>query len=84
MKVNELRIGNFAQDQNGNLLVVSELTKENIIFSVVDRSKFPLKDGWKSEFIELTEEWLIKFGFKQVNDRLVYKIKTFRIYKQQK
>lgn len=67
-----LRLGNLAQDQDGNLLKViglstdPELENEDIIsFYVVDRTKFPLKKGWKAEFIPLTAEILVKFGFEK-------------------
>lgn len=63
MKSTELRIGNLFQDQNGNLLEVAELTEDNQVFKVVDRSKFPLPDGWQSEPIHITEEWLERLGF---------------------
>ena len=63
MDVKDFRIDNLAQDQNRNLLIVDALTKYDVIFTVVDRSKFPLPKGWKAEPIPLTEEWLLKFGF---------------------
>jgi hypothetical protein len=67
MKSNELRIGNLVQDQNGNLLKVIGLTTESKSLYVVDRSKFPLPQGWKDEPIPLTEDWLLKFGFEGVD-----------------
>lgn len=63
MKSEKLMLGNYFQDQNGNLLVVDELTSENVIFKVVDRSKFPLPDGWKAEPITTTDFWLYDLGF---------------------
>lgn len=65
MKANEFRIGNYAQDQNGNLLKVCELNDEGkIIFSVVDRSKFPLPDGWQAQPILLSRVSVEKIGLK--------------------
>jgi len=65
MEANELRIGNYLQDNvTKTTIKVVELTNECITTYVIDRSKFPLKDGWKLEPIPLTEEWLLKFGFK--------------------
>ena len=61
MRAEELRIGNLAQDQNENILRVCDLSEDNegtISFSVVDRSKFPLPDGWKAEPIEYSAETL--------------------------
>lgn len=66
MRSTELRIGNLFQDQNRFLLEVAELTEENQVFKVVDRSKFPLPDGWQAEPIPITEEWLVKFRFEKV------------------
>jgi hypothetical protein len=70
MKSTELRIGNLLRDKVSKTeLKVIELTENNIITKVIDRSKFPLKDGWGIEPIPLNEEWLLKFGFEeQVND----------------
>ncbi len=64
MNANELRIGNLLRDKVSKTeLEVIELSENNIITKVIDRSKFPLKDGWGIEYIPLTEEWLLKFGF---------------------
>ncbi len=53
MKANELRINNYLQDFGGNIAQVIYLTKDKIILE----SPIPL-----------TEEWLLKFGFKrQIN-----------------
>jgi hypothetical protein len=68
MKATELRIGNLTQDSKGNLLKVIGLTDDNISYYVVDRSKFPLEVGWQAKPIPLTEEWLVKFGFKITKD----------------
>jgi hypothetical protein len=66
MKATELRIGNLAQDQNGNILEVVTLEEEKVIFKVLDRSKYPLPNGWKAEPTPITEEILLKCeGYKQ-------------------
>jgi len=66
MKANELRIGNYLQDNVTKTTVkVVELSKDCISTYVIDRSKYPLKDGWKLEPIPLTEEWLLRFGFRK-------------------
>jgi hypothetical protein len=67
MKVQELRIGNLFQDEDGNILKVVSLTENEIGYYVVDRSKFPLKDGWKAIPIKITEEWLIKVGGRYID-----------------
>ena len=68
------RIGNYAEDQHGNLLKVFQLTEHDVHFWVVDRSKFPLPDGWKARPIKITEEWLLKLGFVE-NYRSEFRLK---------
>lgn len=64
MDPKEYRIGNLLRDKvSKTLLEVIELTKEDIVTHVIDRSMFPLKDGWSLEPIPLTHEWLIKLGY---------------------
>jgi hypothetical protein len=66
MKVEQLRIGNLLRDKISKTdLKVIGLTEENVVTYVIDRSQYPLTDGWGIEPIPLTEEWLVKFGFKQ-------------------
>jgi len=65
MEANTLRIRNLLQDQFGNLLKVVELTEKSIVTSVIDRSKFPLPDGWKAQPIPIDEYWLLKIGFQR-------------------
>jgi hypothetical protein len=63
MNPNELRIGNYLYSPVGDaLLIVEELSKDNIISKVVDRSKYPLPDGWSTESIPLTQYWVDKLG----------------------
>ena len=63
MKANELRIGNYLQDQNGNILLVIHISTESIQTTVLDRIKYPLPNGWQMEPIPLTPEILEKCGF---------------------
>jgi len=66
MKVEELRIGNLLRDKvTKTELRVIKLTEQDIITYVIDRSMFPLLDGWGAEPIPLTEEWKLKFGFEK-------------------
>ncbi len=78
MKSTELRIGNLAQDNKGNLLRVAGLTEDNISYYIIDRSKFPLQEDWKAEPIPLTEEWLIKLGFNESDDGNSYVLELDR------
>lgn len=68
MNTQELRLGNYLQDSvTKTTLEVIVLSKDMGIYTwVIDRSKYPLPDGWQLEPIPLTEEWLLKFGFKKV------------------
>lgn len=64
MNTSEFRIGNLMQDElTGSLLRIIELTEDNVVTHVIDRSKFPLPDGWKMVPIQVTCDWLLKFGF---------------------
>lgn len=64
IKANEFRIGSLVMDRKtGEWLRVVELTENDIITSVIDRSKFPLPDGWNMQPILLTPEILEKFGW---------------------
>ena len=64
MKATELRLGNYAQDQNGNLLKVVGLIDNDVHYSVVDREKYPLPDGWQAEPILINDKWLLRLGFR--------------------
>lgn len=77
MKALEFRLGN---------LVMDELTKEYLVcigvsceadgsnsemnFSILDRSKSQLPNGWKATPIHLTEELLEQFGFEMDDSQL--------------
>jgi hypothetical protein len=70
MKPQELRIGNLLMDSLSKAeLKVIELTESAIVTSVIDRKLYPLPSGWKATQIPLTEDELVKFGFrKDLND----------------
>ena len=72
MKATEFRLTNLAQDKlTGEILICSGTSCESdgrdsqIWFTVLDRSKYPLPEGWQAQPIPLTEDWLLKFGFKE-------------------
>lgn len=74
MKYTELRIGNiFKEKYSGDLVVVSELTKDRITFD------YQTNEKWQSEPIELTEEILLKYGF-EYDDAFYYKDGIFLEY----
>lgn len=65
MKINELRIGNLLREKvTKTELKVIELTENNIVTYVIDRSLYPLYSGWEMEPIQLDKKSLLKFGFK--------------------
>lgn len=64
MKANELRVGNYIKDSIYNTtLKVIELSENDLMAYVIDRSKFPLPDGYSLEPIHITPEVLEKCGF---------------------
>lgn len=69
MKPTELRIGNLLRDAvTKTELQVIELTKEDIICHVIDRSKFPLQDGWSLDPIPITVDNILDFKFEEIEN----------------
>lgn len=66
---NELRIGNLCWDKKSKeLLSVSGLSDDGpAIFTVVNRTNYPLPNGWQADYILLTPKWLGKFVFQASN-----------------
>lgn len=61
IKANELRLGNYFQDQlTGRILIVDSLSNDRIIF---DQQGGALPRGWQARPIPITKEWLQRFGF---------------------
>ena len=66
MNANQLMLDNYLQDSvSKTILKVIEILPNTFSTYVIDRTKFPLKKGWKAEPIPLTKKWLLDFGFKQ-------------------
>lgn len=62
MNTNELRKGNFVMDEvSGEWMSMTDIT-EDLVATVIDRSKFPLKDGWKMAPIPVTPDALKRIG----------------------
>lgn len=83
MTPSELRIGNLLRDKvTGTELKVTGLTEKETVIHVIDRSRFPLPDGWESEPIPLTEEWLLKCGF-EINRQTKEENNIWRCYSEE-
>ncbi len=62
--IQEYRVGNFAKDEkSGVILKVVGTTEKGASFYVMDRDKYPLKDGWSARHLPLTMEVFRKAGF---------------------
>jgi hypothetical protein len=62
MKANELRIGNKVSFE-GSIVTVNTISDEEVTFS--DYASFDYPQIEDISGIELTEEWLVRFGFKK-------------------
>ena len=68
MNNKDFRIGNLLVDSlTGAYLEVCELG-ENVGATVIDRSRYPLPDGWQMAPIPITSIILQKFGFQKDRD----------------
>lgn len=73
--IDELRIGNFFREKrSGTLLSVKLISIHGFDFHVVDRSKFPLPEGWEAEPISLDPSLICQLGFID-NDQYTYGVK---------
>ena len=59
MKASELRIGNLVNTEDGNFSVFEILENDIVMENNISFAKYYVKP------IPLTEEWLLKFGFKR-------------------
>ncbi|AQW91321.1 hypothetical protein [Elizabethkingia anophelis] len=64
MEGKELRIGNYLHDRNGNLCKVIELRQDGIYAPAINEAI----TGLPNKPIEITEDWLLNFGFKLRSD----------------
>ncbi|MDV3470858.1 hypothetical protein CMV02_02890 [Elizabethkingia anophelis] len=62
MEGKELRLGNYLHDRNGNLCKVIELRQDGIYAPAINEAI----TGLPNKPIELTEDWLLKFGFSKI------------------
>jgi hypothetical protein len=66
MKSNELRIGNYVS-YGGEIVRVTAIGQEYVY---IDRITLDYVNRDDVEPVELTEEWLVNFGFKKIEDKL--------------
>jgi hypothetical protein len=71
MKANELRIGNKVSYE-GSIVTVSTISDDEVTFS--DYASFDYPQIEDISGIELTEEWLVRFGAKNNNEELTIPI----------
>lgn len=79
IKASELRLGNLCWDiKSKELLQVADLSYNAPVgFTVVNRAKYPLPDGWQAEYIPLTPEWLEHCGYiRDSTDKKYYNSST--------
>jgi hypothetical protein len=74
-RANELRIGNYLSGKQGHV-TVTEIRENNMVKIHNNTSSFYV--GTCLEPIPLTEEWLLKFGFAQINNR--FTLENFRFH----
>jgi len=80
MKANELRIKNLLKDKKGNIFKVESILTNGInLYEWSDSHHGVFSGGTELsydydelELIPLTEEWLLKFGFKKYNKETDY------------
>lgn len=71
METTELRLGNFVKSENFDisrivgLSAVVTLDRIEYVHVAIPDNEFGLWNNGKVEPIELTEEWLLKFGFEK-------------------
>jgi hypothetical protein len=75
MNIKFLRLDNLLRDRlTGELLKVTRLCGSGVETFVLDRSKFPLPEGWQAERIPIHKSWFTKFGFKWITRRHVGRV----------
>jgi hypothetical protein len=78
MEARELRIGNLLLDNDKIICEVKEIRENYILTNSLDNFKTLVAQIGLYEPIPLTEEWLLRFGFKCVNgwdDQIYYQKK---------
>jgi len=66
MEAKELRIGNFVSDKINRCISIQEVRQDHYVFTLANGSKIKYHIN-SAKPIPLTEDWLLKFGFKSVS-----------------
>lgn len=62
----ELRVGNLVREKiTGAFMRITDISETGYTSYVIDRSLFPLPEGWQAVPIPITEDLLLKAGFVQ-------------------
>jgi hypothetical protein len=83
MKANELRIGNLLQSDTNTIIKIVGVVKKDIYYYHNKKNLYVLElNNLNFQPLELTEEWLLKFGFgdARITNRLYTRKKTDGFY----
>ena len=85
MKANELRIGNLV-DLGNRIAKIIEISNLSCVVVDLEETQDTIEDYERTKPILLTEEWLYKFGFKDIdkddNDYITYTDPNHNYYLQ--
>ena len=87
IKTNELRIGNFVSINNGFEMLVHSIFQNDTVYLDFIPPLINEADVWEEDYkdliaIPLTEEWLLKAGFKKTRDMFINsKPKMYKIFR---
>jgi hypothetical protein len=80
MKANELRIGNLLQSDTNTIIKIVGVVKKDIYYYHNKKNLYVLElNNLNFQPLELTEEWLLKFGFEILltdNDSVLYRLNS--------
>ena len=77
IKINELRVGNIVSVNNGFEMLVHSIFSNDTVYLDFIPPLINEADVWEEDFkdvcpVEITEEWLLKFGATKEQDYFIY------------